>query len=187
MYGVGGERDLTEYELDHLPGYANSRPVRIGNAAHSQAQHDVWGALLDSVYLHTKSHDHLDGRIWPILGKQVAAALKHWREPDQGIWEVRGPAQHFTSSKIQCWVAVDRGARLAIADRRGRPGRRVGPGGRRDPRPTSWPTPSTSAACSPRPTARPTSTHRCCWRRSCGSCPPTTRASGRRCWPSPTS
>jgi alpha,alpha-trehalase len=113
MYGVGGERDLTEYELDHLPGYGNSRPVRVGNAAHSQAQHDVWGALLDSVYLHTKSHDHVDGRIWPILGKQVAAALKHWREPDQGIWEVRGPAQHFTSSKIQCWVAVDRGARLA--------------------------------------------------------------------------
>jgi GH15 family glucan-1,4-alpha-glucosidase len=55
----------------------------------------------------------VDGRIWPILGKQVAAALKHWRQPDQGIWEVRGPAQHFTSSKIQCWVAVDRGARLA--------------------------------------------------------------------------
>jgi GH15 family glucan-1,4-alpha-glucosidase len=113
MYGVGGERDLTEYELDHLPGYANSRPVRVGNAAYSQAQHDVWGALLDSVYLHAKSHDHVDGRIWPILGKQVAAALKNWREPDQGIWEVRGPAQHFTSSKIQCWVAVDRGARLA--------------------------------------------------------------------------
>jgi GH15 family glucan-1,4-alpha-glucosidase len=113
MYGVGGERDLAESELEHLPGYANSRPVRIGNAAHDQRQHDVWGALLDSVYLHTKSHDHLDGRIWPLLGKQVAAALKHWREPDQGIWEVRGPAQHFTSSKIQCWVAVDRGARLA--------------------------------------------------------------------------
>jgi GH15 family glucan-1,4-alpha-glucosidase len=113
MYGVAGERDLAEYELDHLPGYANSRPVRVGNAAHSQQQHDVWGALLDSVYLHTKSHDHLDGRIWPILGKQVAAALKHWRQPDAGIWEVRGELQHFLSSKIQCWVAVDRGARLA--------------------------------------------------------------------------
>jgi GH15 family glucan-1,4-alpha-glucosidase len=113
MYGVGGERDLAEYELPHLPGYANSRPVRVGNAAHDQMQHDVWGALLDSVYLHTKSHDHIDGRIWPVLGKQVQAALKHWRLPDQGIWEVRGPAQHFTSSKVQCWVAVDRGARLA--------------------------------------------------------------------------
>jgi GH15 family glucan-1,4-alpha-glucosidase len=113
MYGIGGERDLEEVELDHLPGYAGSRPVRIGNAAYAQRQHDVWGALLDSLYLHTKSVDHLDNRIWPILDKQVAEALKHWREPDAGIWEVRGPLRHFTSSKIMCWVAVDRGARLA--------------------------------------------------------------------------
>ncbi|MGO4597485.1 glycoside hydrolase family 15 protein [Terrabacter sp. 2RAF25] len=113
MYGIGGERELPESTLDHLPGYAGSRPVRIGNAAHSQVQHDVWGALLDSVYLHSKVADHLDGRIWPILGKQVEAALKHWREPDAGIWEVRGELQHFTSSKIMCWVAVDRGAKLA--------------------------------------------------------------------------
>jgi alpha,alpha-trehalase len=113
MYGIGGERDLTEFELDHLPGYANSRPVRIGNAASTQEQHDVWGALLDSVYLHSKVADHVDGRIWRILAKQVKAALKHWREPDAGIWEVRGQKQHFTSSKIMCWVAVDRGAKLA--------------------------------------------------------------------------
>jgi alpha,alpha-trehalase len=113
MYGIDGERDLAESTLDHLPGYAGSRPVRIGNAAHAQVQHDVWGALLDSVYLHSKVADHLDGRIWPILGKQVEAALKRWREPDAGIWEVRGELQHFTSSKIMCWVAVDRGARLA--------------------------------------------------------------------------
>jgi GH15 family glucan-1,4-alpha-glucosidase len=113
MYGIGGERDLEEFELDHLSGYAHSRPVRVGNAAYAQQQHDVWGALLDSVYLHTKAADHLDNRIWPILDKQVGEALKHWREPDAGIWEVRGEAQHFTSSKIMCWVAVDRGARLA--------------------------------------------------------------------------
>jgi GH15 family glucan-1,4-alpha-glucosidase len=113
MYGIGGERDLTEYELDHLPGYGDSRPVRIGNAAARQHQHDVWGALLDSVYLHSKAADHVDSRIWPILAKQVQAALKHWREPDAGIWEVRGQLQHFTSSKIMCWVAVDRGAKLA--------------------------------------------------------------------------
>ncbi len=113
MYGIGGERDLTEYTLDHLPGYANSRPVRVGNAAFAQKQHDVWGALLDSVYLHSKTADHLDNRVWPILGKQVDAALKHWREPDAGLWEVRGELQHFTSSKIMCWVAVDRGAKLA--------------------------------------------------------------------------
>jgi GH15 family glucan-1,4-alpha-glucosidase len=113
MYGIGGERDLTEYTLDHLPGYANSRPVRVGNAAFAQKQHDVWGALLDSVYLHSKTADHLDNRVWPILGKQVDAALKHWREPDAGLWEVRGELRHFTSSKIMCWVAVDRGAKLA--------------------------------------------------------------------------
>ncbi|MCW2494590.1 glycoside hydrolase family 15 protein [Jatrophihabitans sp.] len=113
MYGIGGERDLAEYTLDHLPGYADSKPVRVGNAAATQRQHDVWGALLDSVYLHSKAADHLDGRIWPILGKQVEAALRHWREPDAGIWEVRGGLQHFTSSKIMCWVAADRGAKLA--------------------------------------------------------------------------
>ena len=113
MYGVGGERNLAEYELDHLPGYADSRPVRVGNAAYAQRQHDVWGALLDSVYLHSKAHDHIDPRIWPILGRQVDAALNNWRDPDAGIWEVRGELQHFTSSKIMCWVAVDRGAKLA--------------------------------------------------------------------------
>jgi GH15 family glucan-1,4-alpha-glucosidase len=113
MYGIGGERDLPESELDHLPGYANSRPVRIGNAAAKQQQHDVWGVLLDSVYLHSKAADHLDERIWPILARLVESALKHWREPDAGIWEVRGELRHFTSSKIMCWVAADRGAKLA--------------------------------------------------------------------------
>ena len=86
MYGIGGEKELTERELDHLPGYADSRPVRIGNAAYAQKQHDVWGALLDSVYLHFKAANRLDNRIWEILDKQVGEALKYWREPDAGIW-----------------------------------------------------------------------------------------------------
>ena len=113
MYGVGGERVLEERTLDHLSGYEGARPVRIGNGAYKQQQHDMWGAVLDSVYLHTKSRDHLDERIWPILVRQVEAALAHWREPDRGIWEVRGEPKHFTSSKVMCWVAADRGARLA--------------------------------------------------------------------------
>ncbi len=113
MYGIGGERELTEHTLDHLSGYEGARPVRIGNGAWDQRQHDVWGVLLDSVYLHTRTRDHLDERRWPMLVRQVEAALAHWQEPDQGIWEVRGPARHFTASKVLCWVAADRGALLA--------------------------------------------------------------------------
>jgi alpha,alpha-trehalase len=114
MYGIGGERELTEQHLDHLSGYDGARPVRIGNAAWNQRQHDVWGVLLDSVFLHTRSRDRLDERRWPMLKRQVEEAIKHWRDPDQGLWEVRGPARHFTASKVLCWVAADRGARLAM-------------------------------------------------------------------------
>jgi alpha,alpha-trehalase len=113
MYGIDGEAELTERTLDHLSGYEDARPVRVGNGAHKQEQHDVWGALLDSVYLHTKSRDHLPERTWPILKRQVETALEKWHEPDRGIWEIRGEPKHFTSSKLMCWVAADRGARLA--------------------------------------------------------------------------
>ena len=113
MYGIGGEHELPEETLDHLSGYEGARPVRVGNAAHDQDQHDVCGAILDSFYLHTKSRDHLPDRIWPILTEQVEAALENWRDPDRGIWEVRGEPKHFTSSKLMCWVAAERGARLA--------------------------------------------------------------------------
>jgi GH15 family glucan-1,4-alpha-glucosidase len=113
MYGIGGERELTENVLAHLSGYEGARPVRVGNGAWDQRQHDVWGVLLDSVFLHTRSRDRLDERRWPMLTRQVDAALKHWRDPDQGLWEVRGPARHFTASKVMCWVAADRGAKLA--------------------------------------------------------------------------
>ncbi len=113
MYGVDGERNLEESTLDHLNGYEGARPVRIGNGAFDQRQHDVWGAVLDSVYLHTRSRDRLDDRLWPILTRQVECAMEYWREPDRGIWEVRGEPKHFTSSKVMCWVAADRGARLA--------------------------------------------------------------------------
>jgi len=113
MYGVGGERQLDEHVLEHLNGYQGARPVRVGNDAYKQQQHDVWGALLDSVYLHTRSRDSLDERVWPILERQVEAAIRNWRKPDRGIWEVRGDPKHFTSSKVFCWTACDRGSRLA--------------------------------------------------------------------------
>ncbi len=113
MYGIGGESKLEEQELTHLSGYEHSRPVRIGNGAYNQAQHDVWGAVLDSIYLHTRSRDQLPDRLWPIIKRQVESALTKWRDPDRGIWEVRGDPKHFTSSKLMCWVAADRGARLA--------------------------------------------------------------------------
>jgi GH15 family glucan-1,4-alpha-glucosidase len=113
MYGVDGERELEEHVLPHLHGYDGAQPVRVGNDAYRQSQHDVWGALLDSFYLRTRSRDALDERVWPILKRQVEAAIANWREPDRGIWEVRGEPRHFTSSKMFCWVACDRGARLA--------------------------------------------------------------------------
>jgi alpha,alpha-trehalase len=113
VYGIGGEKKLDEKVLPHLNGYEGARPVRIGNGAYDQRQLDVWGALLDSVYLHTKSRDYLPEVVWPILKRSAESAIRHWREPDRGIWEVRGEPQQFTSSKVMCWVAADRGARLA--------------------------------------------------------------------------
>jgi GH15 family glucan-1,4-alpha-glucosidase len=117
MYGINGEKELEERTLDHLKGYENARPVRVGNAAYRQRQNDVYGAVLDSVYLHSKRRDHIPERLWPVLRDQVRAAQRVWREPDQGIWEARGEPRHYVSSKLMCWVALDRGARLC--ERRG--------------------------------------------------------------------
>jgi GH15 family glucan-1,4-alpha-glucosidase len=114
MYGIGGEKKLTESTLDHLGGYGGASPVRIGNGAYDQRQNDVWGALLDSIYLHEKA---LRGAGTPsdrqLIRRQVEAAIEAWHHPDQGIWESRGEPQHYVSSKLMIWVAVDRGARLA--------------------------------------------------------------------------
>ena len=94
-------------------GYEDARPVRIGNDAHDQEQHDIWGALLHAVHLHTRSGEFLSGVTWENLERQVECAIERWAEPDRGIWENRGEPRHFTSSKIMCWVALDRGALLA--------------------------------------------------------------------------
>jgi GH15 family glucan-1,4-alpha-glucosidase len=117
MYGINGQKDLTETTLDHLKGYEGARPVRTGNGAYNQRQNDVYGAVLDSVYLHAKKRDHIPDRLWPVLADQVKCASEVWKEPDQGIWEARGAPRHYVSSKLMCWVAMDRGARLA--ERRG--------------------------------------------------------------------
>ena len=134
MYGVGGERDLPEQTLDHLTGYEGARPVRIGNDAAEQRQNDVYGAVLDSLYLHTKHYGHNSQRLWPVIEAQAERAAAVWREPDHGIWEARGEPRHYVSSKLMCWVALDRGARLAA--RRGRDDARrpLARGRQRDPR-----------------------------------------------------
>jgi GH15 family glucan-1,4-alpha-glucosidase len=113
MYGIDGRRDLTESTRDDLSGYAGARPVRIGNGAFDQRQNDVYGAVLDSILLHSRRSERLPRRLWPIVEAQAECAVKIWREPDQGIWEARGEPQHYVSSKLMCWVALDRAAKLA--------------------------------------------------------------------------
>jgi alpha,alpha-trehalase len=113
MYGIDGRRDLTETTRDDLSGYAGARPVRVGNGAFDQRQNDVFGAALDSILLHTRRSKRLPRRLWPIVQAQAACASAVWREPDQGIWEARGEPQHYVSSKLMCWVAMDRASKLA--------------------------------------------------------------------------
>jgi GH15 family glucan-1,4-alpha-glucosidase len=113
MYGIDGRRDLTETTRDDLSGYAGAQPVRIGNGAFDQRQNDVFGAVLDSILLHTRRAQRLPRRLWPIVESQAECATNVWREPDQGIWEARGAPQHYVSSKLMCWVALDRAAQLA--------------------------------------------------------------------------
>jgi GH15 family glucan-1,4-alpha-glucosidase len=108
MYGIRGERRLTEIELPWLPGFASSRPVRIGNAAYSQFQLDVFGEVVDATYQAWRMGVHHDGGTWRIEKALVTYLESAWQEPDEGIWEVRGPRRHFTHSKVMAWVAVDR-------------------------------------------------------------------------------
>ena len=181
MYGIDGRRDLTETTRDDLSGYAGARPVRIGNGAFDQRQNDVFGAVLDSVLLHTRRSERLPRRLWPIVESQAEGATRVWREPDQGIWEARGEPQHYVSSKLMCWVALDRAAELAGI--RGDPELQAKWGGdwRRRSAPTSSSTASTSAACCASTTPPTRSTPRRCWRRCSASCRRTTSGCGRPC------
>jgi GH15 family glucan-1,4-alpha-glucosidase len=113
MYGIDGRRDLTEETRDDLSGYAGARPVRTGNGAWNQRQNDVYGAVLDSILLHTRRSERLPRGLWPLVQSQANCATAVWRDPDQGIWEARGKPQHYVSSKLMCWVALDRASKLA--------------------------------------------------------------------------
>ncbi|PZF80668.1 glycoside hydrolase family 15 protein [Jiangella anatolica] len=124
MYGLGGERRLVEYELDWLPGYEGSRPVRVGNAAAEQLQIDVYGEVIDTL---ARAHQHgltLEKHVWSLQEKLLEHLEGAWSQPDEGIWEVRGPRQHFVHSKVMAWVAADRAvATLENAHAIGQPDR----------------------------------------------------------------
>ncbi len=113
MYGIDGRHQLTEEHLDHLEGYRQSAPVRIGNGAYDQLQLDIYGELMDSVYLYNKYGDPISYDLWTNLRRLVNWVAENWREKDEGIWEVRGGKQHFVYSKLMSWVALDRAIRLA--------------------------------------------------------------------------
>jgi GH15 family glucan-1,4-alpha-glucosidase len=116
MYGINGEKKLTEYELPHLSGYENSKPVRIGNAAYKQKQNDIYGILVDVIYqlfhLFTTSLEHSE-ELWTITRNIIKVVETNWQKPDKGIWEIRHSTKHFTFSKVLCWVAADRGIKIA--------------------------------------------------------------------------
>ena len=114
MYGIDGRHELTEFHLDHLEGYRGSRPVRIGNAAYNQLQLDIYGELLDSVYLFDKYVTQIPYSMWRQLRRMLDWVSRNWELADEGIWEVRGGRQQFVYSKLMCWVALDRGLRLAV-------------------------------------------------------------------------
>ena len=117
MYGINGERELKETTLDHLDGYMSSKPVRIGNAAYQQKQNDIYGILLDVIYQHFKIHytslEHSE-ELWTVVRNVVRVVERNWQLPDKGIWELRNEDRHFTFSKVLCWTAIDRAARIAI-------------------------------------------------------------------------
>ena len=113
MYGTDGRRDLTEVELSHWEGYRGSSPVRIGNGAHGQVQLDIYGELLDAVYLYNKYGEPISHDLWSQLSRLIEWVCQNWDQPDEGIWEVRGGKQPLFYSRLMCWVAVDRALRLA--------------------------------------------------------------------------
>lgn len=123
MYGVDGRKDLTEESLDHLEGYRGSKPIRVGNGAHDQLQLDIYGELMDAVYLYDKFAEPISCDLWKSLTRLINWLCRNWDTPDEGIWEVRGGRKRFLFSRVMCWVAFDRAIRLA--NKRGLPAPRA--------------------------------------------------------------
>ena len=123
LYGIDGRRHLEEINLDHLDGYRGSRPVRVGNAAYNQLQMDIYGELMDSIYLYNRYGEPISYELWTKLRRMTNWVSDNWQRPDEGIWETRGGRQHFVYSKLMCWVMLDRAIRLA--DLRSFPSERV--------------------------------------------------------------
>ena len=116
MYGIDGQKILTEKALDHLSGYKNSKPVRVGNAAYSQKQNDIYGILMDAIHFQIekyKEDNYMHEQLWSIVKSVVWVVEKNWKKPDKGIWEFRNEDQHFTFSKLLCWVAIDRAIKIS--------------------------------------------------------------------------
>jgi len=116
MYGINGEKKLSEYELEHLSGYENSKPVRVGNAAYKQKQNDIYGILLDLIHQQFETFENSlehSEELWTIVRSIVKVVEANWKKPDRGIWEIRGKSLHFTFSKVMCWVAFDRAVKIA--------------------------------------------------------------------------
>jgi GH15 family glucan-1,4-alpha-glucosidase len=113
VYGIDGRRDLSEESLHHLDGYRGSRPVRVGNGAAHQLQLDIYGELIDSVYLFNKQGEPISYDLWVHLRAMTDWVSQNWQRPDDGVWEVRGGRKPFVYSKVQCWVALDRALKLA--------------------------------------------------------------------------
>ena len=134
MYGIGGEHDLSERELPHLRGWRDSRPVRVGNGAWDQTQLDVYGELLNTLYLYRERLGDLHPEIQEFVAELADAAAEGWRGKDAGMWEMRGEPRHHLSSKVLCWTALDRAVKLAPALGQLRQGRGLGGGARPHPR-----------------------------------------------------
>ena len=184
MYGVAGERRLAEWEASWLPGYEHSAPVRIGNAAVDQRQLDVYGEVIDAITLGKQAGLRFDKHTWALVRQLLEFLEKHWDEPDEGIWEVRGPRRHFVHSKIMAWVAFDRACQVAELTRYGAALERWPRSATRSTRRSATAATTRPGAPSPSTTAAPSWMPRCCCSSRSASCRPMTRGSSRPCGPS---